>query len=157
MIVLVILDYLSSRKVTILMTRKRLDKAKNKPIVNGSQLHKKAPPDGVRSTNRGLTSQAEVGSLEAMSDPISTPSSRQLLPQANDDFLVPKVEYDPPPQEIVDKFVEAVCSRLVTADSCNAQIGAVELERGFRQFLDVVINIQTKHMNRSANEQHKEK
>jgi hypothetical protein len=66
-----------------------LDKLQNRPIVIGSYLNNRTPPEGACDTRRGLTHHAGKISKGAGRDPTSTLSGRQLLISAIDDFYFP--------------------------------------------------------------------
>jgi hypothetical protein len=125
-----------------------LDNLVNEPILKETQLHKRTPPEGAGNTNRGLTSQAEADSMEAMQNPISALPSRQLLSSAVDDFCVRDVEYCAPSEDVIDEFTWGVCRKL--GEDLSTEFFTVETRQGFRQFLNVLINIEVKRANRSA-------
>jgi hypothetical protein len=127
---------------------KRFDKSGNSHIVSENQVNKGTPLNGVGSTKQGLTSQADFASMEAVENPISALSSRQLLSPAVDGFFDRAVEYCSPPQEVVDAFIQAAVCELediIGADTASRQ--------GFRQFLTIVIRITTKEANGRSVEQ----
>lgn len=74
----------------------RFDKSPDSNIVSESQLNKETPLEGVGCTDQRLTTQADNGSLEAMQNPISALSSRQLLSSAVDGFFVEPVDIRSP-------------------------------------------------------------
>lgn len=120
----------------------RLDKAPKPSIVEAIQTQ--APPEGVGRTNRGLTTHAEEASMEAECNAILAPPGRQLLP-AVDGLRVDAVEYCAPPDPAIQGFVRAVCEQL---DGPASEVARMAIRQGFRQFMDVVIRIQTKQANR---------
>lgn len=123
----------------------KLDKLGNQPIVKSSD--QETPPEGAVNTYRGLTDQAVIGSMAAESNSNLTLSSRQLLPAAVGDFSVSRrVEYCPPPDEVVGKFAIDVCGGMSEIVS-SPDLSTIETRQGFQQFMAVVVRIIVKQAN----------
>ena len=123
------------------MTDLPVDKPGKENIVGDSQPHTKTPSDGAGNTDGGLTDHADETSMAADRNISPGSTSRQSLSAASDDFLVGKVEYYPPAEETVAAFVHAVLAEF-------GDLSNTEIRRGFRQFVDVLILIETKAANK---------
>jgi hypothetical protein len=119
-----------------------LDKTTKRPIV----VEENMPSEGAGNTDRGLTGQAENGSVAAERNPTNALSSRQSLPEASDGFFVRQVDYCPPPDEVVNDFVRMVCLHLSEGETNGLHL--MTTRQGFRQFLRVVVGIVAKEANR---------
>jgi hypothetical protein len=115
------------------------DKPAEQPIVEKNQP-RRTPSEGAVNTDRGLTGHADEGSMAAERNIIPELSSRQSPSAAVDGFSVGAVEYCQPAKETIAGFVQAVMSEL-------DGLPDTEIRQGFRQFIDVLISIQTKAAN----------
>ena len=128
-------------------SKSQLDRLQNQSIVKS--VDEKTPPEGVGSTNRGLTDHADTSSMAAESYSNLTLSSRQLLPSATDDFSVSRqVEYVPPADKVVRGYAMAVCNELAQRDP--DAFSGLEIRQGFLQFVNVLIHIQIKQANKRS-------
>jgi hypothetical protein len=126
------------------VARHPFDKPGNRHIVS-EQPNKKTPPEGADNTNRGLTSQADVDSMAADRNSSSALPSRQVSQPAPDDFSFQEVEYCAPPEDVVDRFVRDVWADF--SQTVSGETDSLAIQQGLKQFMSVVIDIQTKQAN----------
>lgn len=61
------------------------------------------------------------------------------------------VVYVPPKQEELHKYAKNVCKAL--AERVNPAFARPEVERGFTEFVELMVNIYTKHLNSESSDQ----